>query len=142
MNDKPTLDKHRTRHAWEAVEAVAKHVTVANGKPKPDEVAKKFGGQAKKLPMRIIAAGMGQALAFLCGKGYAPALLTDLGDWILDKRHDPESRKPKPLPDALITAIVHGTSDKLRLMTDEALAYLQWLNRFAEARGLTEGDNE
>ena len=40
----------------------------------------------------------------------------------------------------MITAIVHGTSDKLRLMTDEALAYLQWLNRFAEARGLTEGD--
>ena len=35
-------------------------------------------------------------------------------------------------------AIIHGDSDFLRRATDEALAYLAWLNRFAEAEGLTE----
>ena len=98
MNDKPTLDQRPPTRLGGGRGRSPKNITVANGKPKPDEVAKKFGGQAKKLPMRIIAAGMGQALAFLCGKGYAPALLTDLGDWILDKRHDPESRNPNLYP--------------------------------------------
>jgi CRISPR-associated protein Cmr5 len=36
--------------------------------------------------------------------------------------------------------IVQGNSDFLRRATDEVLAYLLWLNRFAEAEGLTEGE--
>ena len=38
----------------------------------------------------------------------------------------------------LLEQIVNGDSNFLRRATDETLAYLQWLNRFAEAEGLTE----
>jgi CRISPR-associated protein Cmr5 len=132
--DKPTLDQRRADHAWNAVQAVVKKY--ASDKPK----AKKFGGQARKLPMRLIASGLGQALAFLKAKDYAPDLLTELGDWVLDKRPRAESKAPKPKDDALLLAVIKGSSDFLRRATDEALAYLQWLNRFAEAEGLTEED--
>lgn len=124
---KPTLEQRRAKHAWEAIQR-AKQV----------KDPKKYGGQAKKLPMRIMASGLGQALAFLKAKGYAPELLVGIGDWVLDKRANPESKKPMPQDDALLKAIVNGESDSLRRATDETLAYLQWLNRFAEAEGLTE----
>jgi CRISPR-associated protein Cmr5 len=104
--------------------------------------AKKFGGQARKLPTRIMASGLGQALAFLKAKGYAPDLLVELGDWVLDKRSTPGSTKPKPKDDALLQAVIGGHSDFLRRATDESLAYLQWLTRFAEAAGLTEGEGD
>jgi CRISPR-associated protein Cmr5 len=131
-DSKPTLDQRRARHAWEAVCAIVKKYSTEKAK------AKKIGGQAKKLPMRIIASGLGQALAFLKAKDYAPDLLIELSDWVLDKRSSPDSKKPKPVDDALIQAIINGQSDFLRRATDEALSYLLWFNRFAEAENLTE----
>lgn len=126
---RPTLDQQRARHAWNAV-------TQAKQKQghHREQDAKKFGGQAKKLPMRIMAAGLGQALAFLKAKNYAPGLLSELTDWII-KRMPPASKGPTDL----MERIIQGNSDFLRRATDEVLAYLQWLNRFAEAEGLTEG---
>ena len=38
----------------------------------------------------------------------------------------------------LLERIVKGNSDFLRRATDEVLAYLVWLKRFAEAEGLTD----
>jgi CRISPR-associated protein Cmr5 len=128
---KPTLDQRRANHAWEAV---------VNAKNKKADEAKKFGGQARKLPTRIIASGLGQALAFLKAKNYAPDLLEALGDWVLDKRANPDSKTPRPKDDALLLAVIKGNSDFLRRATDEVLAYLLWLNRFAEAENLTEND--
>ena len=128
---KPTLDQRRARHAWETVQG-AKH----GSNPK------QFGGQAKKLPTRIMASGLGQALAFLRAKDYAPDLLVAIADWALDKHHNSDSKKDKPQDDALIKAIIEGNSDFLRRVTDETLAYLQWLNRFAEAESLTEDSGQ
>jgi CRISPR-associated protein Cmr5 len=88
--------------------------------------------------MRIMAAGLGQALAFLLAKKYAPALLEAIGDWVLDKRANPDSQQPPPKPDALIQQIINGDSNFLRWATDETLAYLRWLVRFADAAGLTD----
>jgi CRISPR-associated protein Cmr5 len=130
-DNKPTLDQRRARHAWKTIE-------IARGL-KPDD-AKRFGGQARKLPTRIIASGLGQALAFLKAKNYAPDLLVALGDWVLDKRGNPDSKAPRPKDDALLLEIIQGDSDFLRRATDEVLAYLLWLNRFAEAEGLTENE--
>ncbi|HQU45167.1 MAG TPA: type III-B CRISPR module-associated protein Cmr5, partial [Pirellulales bacterium] len=86
-------------------------------------------------PTRIMAAGLGQALAFLKAKDYAPGLLVELTDWV-KQRIPPREGEPVEL----IERIVKGESDFLRRATDEVLAYLVWLNRFAEAEGLTEGD--
>ena len=138
-----TLDQRRARHAWNMVsQIVNKHMKSENGKRKPDEIAKKYGGQAKKLPVRIMTAGLGQALAFIHSKDYAPELLKDIADWVLDKRGDPESKRPRPQEDALIQSLIQGNADFLRRTTDETLAYLQWLIRFAEAEGLTESEGD
>lgn len=125
-----TLDQRRANHAWNAVQR-AKQKQDQHERQDP----KKFGGQVKKLPTRILAAGLGQALAFLKAKDYAPGLLAELSDWI--KRRIPPR---KGEPDDLLERIIQGNSDFLRRATDEVLAYLVWLNRFAEAEGLTEGE--
>lgn len=113
---KPTPDQQRAKHAWEVVKKI-----------KGQKDAKKFGGAAKKLPVRIMASGLGQSLAFLRAKDQTPVLLETLGDWVLGKRTQT----------ALLEAVITGTTDSLRQHTVETLAYLQWLNRFCEAEGLT-----
>jgi CRISPR-associated protein Cmr5 len=137
----PTLDQRRANHAWEAIQRILKEYPVRivneNGKQKqvPHEQAKRYGGQAKKLPTRIMAAGLGQALAFLQAKAYAPGLLAELTEW-MQQRIPLKQEEPADL----LERIIKGDSDFLRRATVEVLAYLLWLNRFAEAEGLTEGE--
>jgi CRISPR-associated protein Cmr5 len=139
VNTLKTLDQRRAKHAWDAVAAIVKgHVKTVNDKPVPDDLAKKFGGHARKLPLRIMASGLGQALAFLKAKNYAPELLKATGDWVLDKYANPASTRPQPDDDALLKEVINENSDFLRRATAETLAYLQWLTRFAEAEGLME----
>ncbi len=52
---------------------------------------------------------------------------------MLDKRDNPDSSAERPEPCALIERIVAGNATFLQFATDEVLAYLQWLTRFAEA---------
>jgi CRISPR-associated protein Cmr5 len=125
-----TLDQRRASHAWDAVQR-AKNKEGHHQKQDP----KKFGGQAKKLPTRIMVAGLGQALAFLKAKDYAPGLLVELTEWVA-QRIPPRPNEPKDL----LERIVKGNADFLRRATDEVLAYLIWLNRFADAERLTEGE--
>ncbi len=114
VDRRQTLDQGRARHAWDLVQSV-----------QDDET---FRTQVKKLPTRIRAAGMGQALAFLEGKGYLPELRVGLSDWVL------KHRGLRPSGGDLLRAIMEEPADFLRRATDEALAYLQWVGRFAEAR--------
>jgi CRISPR-associated protein Cmr5 len=116
-NDRPTLDQQRAAHAWKA----AKHAD------------KKFGEQAKKLGPRILTAGLGPAVQFMIAKKEAPELVKILEAWLLEEG----PTKMAPRPRSLIDDIVNGGSNRLRWVTAEALAYLAWLTRFCEARGLT-----
>lgn len=125
-----TLDQRRARHAWAAVQRAGSR----QGRHQNQD-STKFGGQAKKLPTRIMIAGLGQALAFLRAKDDAPGLLAELDDWIAQRI----PARGGDTPD-LLQRIIEGDSDLLHRATDEVLAYLVWLNRFAEAQGLTEGD--
>lgn len=126
----PTLDQRRARHAWDAVERI---------KNTDGPIGSDYAREVKRLPVRIFTAGLGHAIAFLRAKGKDgggdanAALLCDLADWVLDKRRDGASRRPAPTTAALIEAIVKGDATFLQVSTDEALAYLQWLGRFAEA---------
>ncbi len=126
----PTLHQQRARNAWEAIEKI-------DGKPGFKESQKKdYGRAAKKLPVRALTAGLGQALAFLHAKGQGNAplklLMSDLSKWTLSRYKPPAGHDTN-----LLDAIIHGDGQFLRLVTDEALAWLQWLNRFAEAKGWT-----
>ncbi len=129
-----TLDQRRASHAWNLVGNEAGKLSEAK--------RKEFGTQAKKLPMRILAAGLGQALAFLEAKDSADdkdkvtpqkVLLNGLANWI-DQRRD-SGGKPR-----LVARVIEGDADFLRFATAECLAYLQWVVRFADAEGLTGGE--
>jgi CRISPR-associated protein Cmr5 len=135
-----TLDQRRARHAMRAVDDVlAKFPPTSQGTRRtPHEKAKKFGGQARKMPMRIVASGLGQALAFLRAKDYAPDLLIALADWVLGVvRPTEEVKKQLTRPDeALLKAVILGDSDFFRQATDETVLYLSWVNRFCEANNI------
>jgi CRISPR-associated protein Cmr5 len=123
-----TLDQRRAAHAWD----------VAQGVQRLDEKKKKeFGTQAKKLPTRIMAAGLGQALAFLEAKKYAPELRDALAGWIALRRPVSPGGETR-----LVVRVIQGDADFLRFATAESLAYLTWLVRFADALGITTGTED
>ena len=124
-----TLDQRRADHAWKRIRQIA-------GQEKD---AKEYAGEAKKLPVRIMASGLGQALVFVRAKAKKrkalESLHRDLSNWVLVEKLKVASEEKADL----MQAVVDGDSDFLRCATAETLAYLTWLNRFAEAEGLTEG---
>jgi len=117
-----TLDQRRAQHAW-------KTVSEAKNESNKDDVR----GAIMSLPAQIVGSGLGPALAFLNAKGKTANLLQALGDWVLDKRWNPQSTKEPPAANELLRRFADGDGTFLRQATDETLAYLQWLKRFAEA---------
>jgi CRISPR-associated protein Cmr5 len=133
-----TLDQRRAKHAWNAVLSFAK--PKGDGTREYGDDAKEYAREARKLPTRIATAGLGQALAFILAKAKdkkpnLKRLHEHLTQWVIQERPLPASK-----PNSLMESILEGNSEFLRRATDEALAYLLWLNRFAEAEGLTEGE--
>jgi CRISPR type III-B/RAMP module-associated protein Cmr5 len=128
-----TLDQLRAAHAWRAAERAEQELG--------DKAKKEFGTPAKKLGPRILTAGLGPAVQFLVAKKEAPDLAKTLEGWLLKdgptKTRQRSSPNPNSVPGAaLIGDIVESNSDRLRWLTSEALAYLAWLARFCEGRGL------
>lgn len=127
-----TLGQIRAQKAWDTVEKA----TRLGDNDKED-----FGREAKKLPTRIITAGLGHALAFVKAKGKTgpgKALLYRSVSEMIAERIPPRSEGGKKKePSDLLERIVRGDAVFLRRATAETLEYLQWVARFAEARGLT-----
>lgn len=129
---KQNLDQRRAADAWEKMNSIAHH---------PDKKrCEDYTGEAHKLPVRIMASGLGQALAFLFAKQKKKPglvqLLQDLSRWVLVKRIEGSAIEvPAQKEPDLLQAILASNTDFLRWATDETLAYLQWINRFAEGLG-------
>lgn len=136
-----TLAQRRAHHAWLAV-----------GRVRDKTEASEYAREAKRLPVQIMTSGLGHAVAFMHAKGKSGSarpkdksgaarqrLACDLAQWLLEERQLADGHMPAD-GKALIDAIVKRDSDFLRQATDEALKYLQWLTRFAEAEiGIEEG---
>lgn len=133
-----TLDQRRADHAWKALREFLKWTDSPSGnrdEEKEKEAArKKYGVHARKLPMRVMASGLGQSLAFLHAKRHRPALLYALSDWHLYKRQG--SADAAREPNELLLAVVSGDAEFAQQATAETLAYLRWLTRFVEAEKL------
>lgn len=137
-----SLGQRRANDAWQRIATLKKDF-------EDDQSAQKdYAIEAKKLPIRIKASGLGQALAFISAKAKkskkskksGPALeklLNDLSNWVLIQRKlpwdpgDPEGNTERPTN--LLSAVIEGNTGFLRWSTDEVMTYLQWLNRFLEA---------
>lgn len=111
-----TLDQQRAQAAWKATEA----------EPVTDDYVSLCSGA----PVMILTNGLGPALAFFLAKAandsHYRRLADALGAWILQD----DSKKGKDL----MIAITKANTSMYRRYTDETLAYLNWLKRFADAR--------
>ena len=121
-----TLAQRRARHAWQAVEAACKKLKKAE--------TRDYAREAKRFPVRIMTSGLGHALSFMHAKGGTARdrLTSDLATWLLKER-GLSGRTGQYDGRMLIDEIVKHDADFLRFVTEEALLYLQWLTRFAEA---------
>ena len=131
-----SLDQRRAAHAHEWLSKfVREHMKPdTKGKNQPDSDAKKYGVHVRRLPMRIMASGLGQAMAFLLAKNYCPELLLAVSDWVLyARRNESRDSKVKAEPRELLLELIKKDSEYAQLATAEVLAYLRWLTRFAEA---------
>ena len=132
-----TLEQKRAKKAWDQVKAV------------PKRFHKEYRSLVRKVPAMIKMCGLGQTLAFLLSKEEKEAqevktsdlnglkkaegcLYKHLEEWLLDKEAPiawPDSPEDQPL----MNRIMEVESAVYRQATQEALAYLGWLKRFAEA---------
>jgi len=134
--DLQTLEQKRAAKAWCQVKAV------------PKDIQKDYRSLVRKMPAMIRINGLGQTLAFLLAqeKKAADVLYKHLEEWLIGNEsasstvEDPVIRLykadlpwPSPAKETLIERILASDSTVYRLATAEALAYLGWLKRFAEA---------
>ncbi|RLI60791.1 MAG: type III-B CRISPR module-associated protein Cmr5 [Candidatus Thorarchaeota archaeon] len=128
-----TLDQKRAERAWDDVSTV-----------KQQDFRDKYGSLVKRLPMYVLTNGLGQTLAFLRAKGAVEpgkqpstekkahkAAYEHLSYWVTEQIYGTRD-------DKLLERIIRGDSQTYRRATAEALAYLTWLKRFAEAELPTE----
>ncbi|MGC1246155.1 MAG: type III-B CRISPR module-associated protein Cmr5 [Spirulinaceae cyanobacterium] len=120
------LDRKRAKIAWENIKEI---------KQQSPEQQKKYGTIAYKLPTLIQVNGLAQTLAFLKAKGetHHKKALKHLSDWVC-KRFQWHNDTDLNDTDLLGKLLLQNTdTQQYRLATAEALAFLQWLKRFAEA---------
>ena len=111
-----TLGQSRAKDAWDVVEGMVRSRNISEE-----------ADHAKKLPMRIKAAGLAQSLAFLRAKKYAPEVRGALSRWGM-RQMNQESRTT----DSLLEYVIKDNAATLRRATAESLAWLEWFNRFAD----------
>ncbi|MBM4330708.1 MAG: type III-B CRISPR module-associated protein Cmr5 [Deltaproteobacteria bacterium] len=120
-----TLEQKRASSAWNEVEKINRA---------SKDIKDKYKGLVLKLPALIHTNGLGQTLAFLKYKGKGDTkdpheiVYNHLQGWLFN------NLKWDDIKDSdLIKRIIFANSEKYRYATNETLAYLTWLRRFAEA---------
>lgn len=157
-----TLEQRRAAHAWQcvnrcledAIQALEKAIQREGDAKRAgrlrkeldqlrsgggaDEWRKKYGSLARRVPMLVLINGLGQTLAFLRAKGKDDPgdehniLFQHLSTWTMSQVAPDAGNKD------LLSWILEKDSASYRRATAEALAYLAWLKRFAEAELPTE----
>ena len=129
-----TLDQKRAQRAWEDIQEV---------KQRSLGFRKKYGSLARRVPMLVLTNGLGQTLAYLVSKAKfhekdrgeeaqaSGELFEHLSRWTMSQIAPNFNGK-------LLLWILQNDSTGYRRATTEALAYLSWLKRFAEAELPTE----
>lgn len=129
MSQQRSLEQERAAAAWECVRQVA---------GRGSKFADGYGRLARSAPADIQANGLGQTLAFLRAKGSKDGqpkpndphwqLQEDLSQWVMKRLQCTHGKE------LLGWIMAEGTStDDYRRATAEAVAFLVWLKRFAEA---------
>jgi len=126
-----TLEQQRAHQAWQCVQEVTS---------KSQDFKKKYGSLVRRLPMLVLTNGLGQTLAFLKAKDKNDSsdehtmLFQHLSRWVLSQVAPASTGTNCDL----LNWVLANDSAAYRRATMEALAFLNWLKRFAEAELPTE----
>lgn len=91
------------------------------------KVHEEYRQELQQLPARIQSSGLGQTLAFYASKG-ANSMHGHIGGTLALTLASPADSTL-----ALLDAVVAGDVHKYRRLTREALAFAEWLKRYAKA---------
>jgi len=127
------LEKGRAEFAYRCVE---KAIEVFKDNSKKQ---KEYKSNTRKISTMILSNGLGQTLAFIKAKsekGNAYDLIYSQLTEYMKSAHTVRIQMPKEKND-FVEWVISCDSSKYRYITQEILAFLNWLRRFAE--GLIEG---
>ncbi len=127
-----SLEQERAKFAWDSIRQVG------------NDSKKEYGSLVKRAPADIQVNGLGQTLAFWRAKGYKNGhpqnkaddqLLEHVCSWLVKPERGLGIASNQPTNgNKVLYWIAHtANSDQYRRATSEAIAYLLWLKRFAEA---------
>jgi len=104
----------------------------------PEAVSKEYLTVVRGAAATILVSGLGQATAFWLAKGTDAhmGVAHALGAWLLRDTSDAASAQD------LLSHIRACDSGTYRRLTQEALAYLAWMKRFADARTSAAPDSD
>lgn len=134
LSRQQTLQQQRAANAWQAIGEV---------RSKQDKKTRnEYGSLVRGLPALILSDGLGQALAFLKAKAKGDTNTSAHG---LAYRHVSAwvcVQLVGSAQDDLLELVLKQNSHGYRQATTEALAYLQWIKRFAEAENWKSADGD
>lgn len=119
MANRQTTEQLRAKAALDAVKEIMQ-------KHRGDKELKSI---VNGMPALIQSAGLGPALAFYMAKN-KKQFTGVLAQWLLGDRISPDKSKTEV---NLMEKITSCSSSEYRLLTTEAMAYLNWLKRFTSA---------
>jgi CRISPR-associated protein Cmr5 len=114
-------EQERAKKAWDLVNSV------------PNTIIDNYAALAKSTPVMILTNGLGQTLAFFISKAKSreySILYDHLNQWLSD---NVVWSPNEDIDDTLIERIINENSQGYRMATEEALAFLLWIKRFATA---------
>jgi CRISPR-associated protein Cmr5 len=133
MSRQRSLEQDRAKAAWDKV------LFVRDNK----KGSKEYGSLARSAPAEIQTNGLGQTLAFWRAKGYKDGqpgdneharLFRDVSGWVMEQlKKQPGVAGDMADRDLLDWVVRSAGTDQYRRATTEAIAFLTWLKRFAEA---------
>lgn len=121
---KQTTEQYRAKAAWNQISGIV--------------VDDEFLSSANGAVSLIQSSGLGQAVAFWLAKGTKHRQLVDfLAQWLLKAEGENSADSNKTGKD-LMFRITQIDSITYRYFTTEAIAYLNWIKRFAKANQVKE----
>jgi CRISPR-associated protein Cmr5 len=142
-----TIQQQRARHALTQVRDAIRKLGDSRNPEAVSKEQKEFRAHTQGLPFMIHANGLGQAYAFYLSKHDKPsyrAICDTLAAWLLAEgnpyhgqpEHAAEQRQNPPNgenSERLLDAIVGCDMPRYLLAQAEAIAYMSWVKRFADA---------
>lgn len=118
MSQQRTLEQERAKAAWMNIAQV-----------KGESYRKEYLSLVRSAPADIQISGLGQTLAFWRSKGKNEheTLYEHVSEWVMKQLGKQNQQK------LLAWISLEATSDQYRQATAEAMSFLLWLKRFAEA---------